>query len=323
MKSAPTAFLLLLALCAALPATAAQPTFPEKPIRLIVPYPPGGGNDIIGRAVAQRLTQTLGQSVVVDNRGGAATAIGAEIAAGAAADGYTVLLATVTTLAANPNLRSKLGYRLSEFDPVSRLASQPYVLVVTPSLPVKSVKELIAYAKSHPGKLNFASPGTGSNGQLAGELLKSMAGIDMVHVAFRGTGPALAALLGGQVQVMFATMPSAQRHIEAGKLRGLAVSTSERSAAMPDLPTVSEAGVPGYSIFSWNGLLVPHGTPHARTARLNHAVVDALRWPPLVQRLTALGFHPDPSSPEQFSAFIQRELAQYAKIVKAAHLTLK
>lgn len=320
-----SAYIALIALafgaCATL-AVAAQSTYPNKPVRMIVPYPAGGGNDIIGRAVAEKLTEKLGQQIVVDNRGGAATAIGAEIAARTAPDGYTILLATVTTLAVNPNLKAKLPYDpVRDFDPISMLASQPYLLVVHPSLKVQSVKDLIALAKAKPGALNFASPGIGSNGHLAGELMNSLANINMVHVGYKGTGPALNDLLGGHVSLMFATMPSVEAHVKAGRLRGLAVSTAKRSPAMPEMPTIAEAGVPGYTMRSWNGLMVPRGTPPAVINRLSKEVNVVLTSPELEKRLTGLGFDPDPGTPQEFAAFIQRELALYGKIIKAAGLT--
>jgi tripartite-type tricarboxylate transporter receptor subunit TctC len=313
-----------LALLAGVNATCAAPSgaYPTKPIRLIVPYPPGGGNDIIGRAVAEKLTEKLGQQVVIDNRGGAATVIGAEIAARSPADGYTILLATVTTLAVNPNLLRKIPYdALRDFDPVSMLATQPYLLVVHPGIAAKSAQELIALVRAKPGTLNFASPGTGSNGHLAGELMKSMTGIDMVHVAYKGTGPALNDLLGGHVSLMFATMPSVHAHVQNRKLRGIAVSTARRSPAMPAVPTLAESGVPGYSMFSWNGLTVPRSTPAHVVSKLNAEVRVVLESPDLEKRLTALGFDPEPSTPQAFAKFVREELGRYAKLVKAAGLS--
>lgn len=300
----------------------AQTNYPNKPIRMIVPYPAAGGNDILGRVVAEKLTEKLGQQIVVDNRGGASTAIGTELAARSPADGYTILLATVTTLAVNPNLKRKLPYDVArDLDPVSMLASQPYLLVVHPTLKVKSVKELIAFAKARSGALNFASPGVGSNGHLAGELMNNMASINMVHIGYKGTGPALNDLLGGHVSVMFATMPSVEGHVKSGRLYGLAVSTLNRSPAMPTVPTIAEAGVPGYSMRSWNGLMVPRGTPKAVVGKLSNHVVSVLDNPEFKQRLIGLGFNPDPSTPQEFAAFIREELALYAKIVKASGLT--
>jgi len=295
--------------------------YPNKPIRMIVPYPPGGGADFIGRAVARKLGETLKQSVVVDNRGGAATAIGAELAARSPADGYTILVATVTTLAVNPNLNPKLAYDVErDFEPISLLASQPQVLVAHPALHVKTLKELIALAKAQPGTLNFASPGIGSGGHLAGELLKSMANIDIVHVGYRGAGPALSDLLGGQVSIMFVTMSTAQPQVNAGKLVALAVSTMKRSSAMPTIPTVAEAGIAGYAMRSWNGLMAPRGTPKAIVQTLNTAIVAALTDAKFAGELIHVGFDPEPSSPADFATFIRQELALHAKVIKAAGL---
>lgn len=305
-----------------LTAAHAQSTYPTKPIRMIVPYPASGGNDILGRVVAEKVSERLGHQIVVDNRGGASTTIGAELAARSPADGYTILLATVTTLAVNPNLKSKLPYDVHrDFEPITMLASQPYLLVVHPSLKLTSVKELLALAKSKPGALNFASPGVGSNGHLAGELMNSMAGVKMVHIGYKGTGPAINDLLGGHVSVMFATLPSVEGHVRNGRLTGLAVSTLKRSPAMPAIPTIAEAGLPGYSMRSWNGLMVPHGTPTSVVSRLSKEVNAALDQQDTKQRLVHIGFDPDPSTPKEFAAFIDSELALYAKIVKAAGLT--
>lgn len=293
--------------------------YPVRPVKIIVPYPPGGGNDIIGRVVAERLTKKFGQQVLVENRGGASTIIGTEAAKRAAADGYTILLATVTTLAVNPNLKKKLPYdTFRDFDPVTMLASQPYLLVVYPKVPVKSVKDLIAYAKAKPGVLNFGSPGADSNGRLAGELLKSLASIDIVHIAYKGTGPALTALLGGHIQLMFATMPSVHSYVENGQLHALAVSTAKRSDAMPNMPTVAEAGVPGYEMRSWNGLLVPKGVSPAIIKKINGAVNEVLNEPQVKQRLSALGFEPEPTTPEAFGSFIRQQMKHYAEIIKNA-----
>lgn len=300
----------------------AQSAYPTKPIRLIVPYPTSGGNDILGRVIAENLSERLGQQCVVDNRGGASTAIGAEIAARAPADGYTILLATVTTLAVNPNLISKLSYDIDrDFHPLTMLASQPYLLVAHPSLKLKTMEDLIALAKSKPGALNFASPGLGSNGHLAGELLKSMAGISMVHVGYKGTGPAITDLIGGHVSILFGTLPSVQAHVKAGRLSGIAVSTSKRSPAMPAIPTISESGVPGYSMRSWNGLMVPRGTSPQIIGKISTTVNNILTSAEVTQRLIGVGFDPDPSTPQEFSDFIRQERALYAKIVKAAGLT--
>jgi tripartite-type tricarboxylate transporter receptor subunit TctC len=315
---------LLFALLFASPAAmSAQPdAYPVRPVRMIVPYPPGGGNDIIGRIVADKLTGGLGQQVVVDNRGGAATVIGADIAKNAAPDGYTVLLATVTTLAVNPALHRKLPYDpRKDFAPISRLASQPYLLVANPSHHYKTVSDLLRDARAHPGKLTFGSPGAGSNGHLAGELMKALTHIDMVHVPYKGTGPALTDLLSGQIALMFATMPSVQGFVKQGKLTGIAVSTAKRSPAMPDVPTIAESGVPGYEMVSWNGLLVPAGTAGMIVARLNREVTRVLDAPDVRARLTQRGFDPDPTTPAEFAQFIDRELARYRDLVKSAGMT--
>lgn len=323
-----------LTLCAALvvalsPATecsaaANAVAYPTKPIRLIVPYPPGGGNDIIARAIAERIAERVGQQVVVDNRGGAATVIGAEIAAKASNDGYTLLLGTVTTLAVNPNLKARLPYHpTKDFEPVSMVASQPYLLVVHPGIAAASVKELIALARAKPGQLNFSSPGTGSNGHLAGELFQVLTDTRMVHVPYKGTGPAVNDLLGGHVSMMFATMPSVQQHVKAGRLRALGVSTAKRSPAMPDIPTIAEAGVRGYEMVSWNGLLAPRGTPQSVLAKVHRELEAALKVSELRERLLALGFDPEASSPRQFAAYIRSEIARYAKLIKAAGIRIE
>jgi tripartite-type tricarboxylate transporter receptor subunit TctC len=302
-------------------AALAQQAYPVKPVRLIVPYPPSGGNDILARIVAERLSERLGQQIVVDNRGGAATVIGTEIAARAPADGYTLLLATVTTLAVNPNLKRALPYDAErDFVPVTMLASQPYLLVVHPGIKVGSARDLIALAKAKPGALNFASPGVGSNGHLAGELMKSMAGIDMVHVGYKGTGPALNDLVAGHVSLMFATMSSVESHVKAKRLNGIAVSTLKRSPAMPAVPTLAESALPGYSMRSWNGLLFPRGTPPAAVGQVNNAVNAVLQDAQFRQRLVAIGYDPDPSTPQEFARFVRDEKALYARVVKAAGL---
>ena len=230
-------------------ASAAQPAaaYPTKPIRLVIPFPPGGGNDIVGRVLAERLGERLGQQVVTDNRGGASTIIAADLVAHAPNDGYTLMLGPNTTLAVMPNLKTGLPYDpLKDFEPVSLFARSTYLLVAHPSMPFGTVKELIVQAKARPGQINFASPGAGTSNHLAGEMFKQMAGINLTHVPYKGTGPAVSDLLGGHVQLMFAAMASVRAHVAAGKLRGLAVSTANRNPSLPDMPTIAEAGVPGY-----------------------------------------------------------------------------
>jgi len=296
----------------------AASSYPLRPIRMIVAYPPGGGTDQVGRVMAEQLTQTLGQQVVVDNRGGATGNIGTELAARAAPDGYTLLMGNVAPNAVNVSLFRKLGFDpVKDFAPVSLVAITPNILVAHPSLPVKSIKDLIALAKAKPGTLNFPSAGVGSSSHLAGELLKSLAGISMVHVPFKGGGPALVATIAGEVQIMFATMPAAMPHVKSGKVRPVAVTTTRRSQAMPELPTIAESGVKGYDAATWYGLLAPAGTPRAIVDRLHGDTVKILAGPTR-QRLEAQGFEPDGGTPAAFAAYIQSEIVKWAKVIKDA-----
>jgi len=296
----------------------AASSYPLRPIRMIVAYPPGGGTDQVGRVMAEQLTQTLGQQVVVDNRGGATGNIGTELAARAAPDGYTLLMGNVAPNAVNVSLFRKLGFDpVKDFAPVSLVAITPNILVAHPSLPVKSIKDLIALAKAKPGTLNFPSAGVGSSSHLAGELLKSLAGISMVHVPFKGGGPALVATIAGEVQIMFATMPAAMPHVKSGKVRPVAVTTTRRSQAMPELPTIAESGVKGYDAATWYGLLAPAGTPKAIVDRLHGDTVKILAGPTR-QRLEAQGFEPDGGTPAAFAAYIQSEIVKWAKVIKDA-----
>jgi tripartite-type tricarboxylate transporter receptor subunit TctC len=315
MKSLVNIVALLVLSLAAFP-VAAQ-AWPAKPIRYIVPFPPGGATDIIARAVAGEISKTLGQQVVIDNRGGAGGNIGTDIVAKAAPDGYTILMGTVGTHGINVSLYSKLPYdAVRDFAPVTLVATVPNVLVVHPSVPVKSVKELIAYAKANPGKLNFASSGNGTSIHLSGELFKTMTGVSMVHIPYKGSAPALADLLGGQADLMFDNLPPSLPHIKSGRLHALAVTTARRSAAMPDLPTMAEAGVPGYESGSWFGVLAPAGTPKDIVNRLNAEIVKALAVPEIRERLQAQGAEPVGNTPEQFAAFIRSEITKWAKVVK-------
>jgi tripartite-type tricarboxylate transporter receptor subunit TctC len=312
-------FLLLLGVLGGLGGESAfAQTYPVRPIRMIVAYPPGGGTDIVGRMMGQRLGENLGQTVVVDNRGGATGNIGTEIAAHATADGYTLLMGNVAPNAINVSLFKKLPFDpVKDFAPVSLVAVTPNILVVQPSSPVKTVKDLIALAKSKPGTLNFPSAGVGSSSHLAGEMLKSMAGIDMVHVPYKGGGPALVALLSGQVQLMFATLPAAMPHVKSGKLRPVAVTTSHRSQALPELPTIAESGVAGYEAATWYGLLAPAGTPKAIVDRLHAEIVKILATDTR-QRLAAQGFEPAGTTPAEFAGYIKSEIVKWGKVIKAA-----
>ncbi len=308
----------LAALCVVSGVAQAADTYPSRPIRMIVAYPPGGGTDQVGRVMADQLSQTLGQNVVVDNRGGATGNIGTELAARAVPDGYTLLMGNVAPNAVNVSLFKKLGFDpVRDFAPVSLVAVTPNILVTNPSIPVKTVKELIAYAKAKPGALNFPSAGVGSSSHLAGEMLKSMTGISMVHIPFKGGGPALVAVIAGEVQIMFATMPAAMPHVKSGKVKPVAVTTAKRSQAMPDLPTIAESGVKGYEASTWYGLLAPARTPQAIVTRLHGNTVKILAGPTR-QRLEVQGFEPEGGSPAEFTAYIKSEIIKWAKVIKDA-----
>jgi len=309
----------------ALPAAQAlaQKSYPNKAIRMIVPFAPGGSNDIMGRLVAAKWTESMGQQVVVDNRPGASGIVGTDLAAKAAPDGYTVLVMSLT-FTVNPSIRSKLPYDTEkDLVPVTLIASAPLILVVHPSLPVKSVKEFIAYAKANPGRLNFGSGGPGSTPHLAGEMLKSMAGLEMTHVPYKGGGPALADLVGGQIQLMLENIPSTLPFVKLGRLRVLAVTSTKRSPTVPDVPTLDEAALKGYELTGWNGLFVPRGTPRAIVNQLYAETVKALAAPDVKERLAAMSAEPGGESPEKFAVFIKAEIRKWAKIAKEAGLKVE
>jgi tripartite-type tricarboxylate transporter receptor subunit TctC len=320
--------LLPLALLFALPpalCTAAQPAapaYPSKPIRFIVPFAPGGTNDIVARIVGAQLGESWGQPVVVDNRGGAGGVIGTDLGAKAPPDGYTLLMANVN-FATNPVLVKKLPYdTLKDFQPVSLLATSPSVLVVHPSFPASSVKELIAVARSKPGQLNYSSSGAGTTGHIAMELFKQMAKVDMVPVHYKGGGPALIDLLAGRVSPGFATILSVVPHLKAGRLRALAVSTPKRSPALPDIPTVAESGLAGYEFTGWWGMVVPANTPRQVVSKLNAELGRLLDQPEVRGNLVKQGAEPEHTTPGQFSAFIKSEIAKLGKVVKDANITI-
>ena len=293
--------------------------YPAKPVRLVVPFPPGGTTDILARAVAQKLSESWGQQVIVDNRPGAGGNIGSDLVAKAAPDGYTLLMGTVGTHAINPSLYTKMPYdHVKDFAPVILVAGVPNVLVVTPSLPVNSVKELIAYAKENPDKLNFASSGNGTSIHLSGELFRTMTGVQITHVPYKGSAPALADLMGGQVQLMFDNLPSSLQFIKAGKLRALAVTSSTRSAALPDVPTLAESGLPGFEASSWFGVLAPAGTPPETVARINGAIDAWLSSPEAKDKLISQGAIAAGGTPDAFARHIAAETAKWAKVVKAS-----
>ena len=293
--------------------------YPSKPVRMIVAYPPGGGTDIVGRMVAQKLGEALGQPVVVENRGGASGNIGTELAARAVPDGYTVLMGNVAPNAINVSLFRNLPYDpVADFAPVTLVASTPNILVVHPTTPARTVKEVIALAKAKPGALNFASAGVGSSSHLAGELFRILAGADIVHVPYKGAGPAMVDVLSGQVQLYFATMPAAMPHVKSGKLAPVAVTSARRSQALPGLPTIAESGVSGYEASTWYGLLAPARTPGAAVARLHQGVVKILADAAVREKLADQGFEPVGDSPGEFAAYIKSEIAKWGKVIRDA-----
>jgi tripartite-type tricarboxylate transporter receptor subunit TctC len=282
-----------------------------------VPFAAGGTTDILARVIGQALTKELGQTVIVDNRAGAGGNIGAQFAAKSPADGYTLFMGTVGTHAINQSLYKKLPFDpIKDFAPLTRVAMVPNLLVANPVKPYKNVKELIAYAKANPGKVNFGSSGSGSSIHLSGELFKAMAKVDMVHVPYKGSAPAVTDLLGGQIDVMFDNMPSAIQHVRNGRLRPLAVTTARRSPELPDVPTVAEAGVPGYEATSWFGMFAPAATPAPVVARLNAALAKVLADPEVKKKLAEQGAEPYSEKPEQFAEFIRQETAKWSKVVK-------
>jgi tripartite-type tricarboxylate transporter receptor subunit TctC len=297
--------------------------YPSKPIKLIVPFAPGGSVDIVGRILAQQLGQDLGQSIVVENRAGAGGNIGFEALAKAAPDGYTLGMAS-STMAVNVSLYKSIGFDpLKDFAPISLVAMQPNVLMVNPALPVKSVAELIAYAKANPGKLNFASSGIGASQHLAGELFKSRTGVDMIHVPYKGGGPAIADVVAGRVQVMFETIPNSISYIQTGQLRALAVTVNERSAQLPNVPTMAEAGVKDYESRGWLGVMAPAGTPRPIIDKLTAAVHKAVETPAVNKRLIELGLEIKTSTPAEFGAFIASEVRDFRTIVTDAKIPME
>ncbi len=298
--------------------------YPTRPIRVIVPYPAGGGADFVARVYARSLSESLAQQVVVDNRGGANGNVGSEIAAKSAPDGYTVLVTASTNLTINPSLYRKMPFDVQrDLVPVSILATQPTILIVHPTLPVNSAKQLVALAKARPGQLNFGSAGAGSSGHLAAELFKMVAGVDIVHVPYKGAGPATADLLGGQIPLMFNNLPPSLPLVKAGKLRALAVTGETRSPAAPQLPTMAEAGFPGVVLTLWNGMLVPAGTPAEIVARLNAEIIKAAKLPALRDRLSAEGTEAFTTTPSQMTEMMKSETVKWAKVVKAANVAVE
>jgi len=298
--------------------------YPSKPIRLIVPWPPTGTVDILGRTLGQKMSENMGQNLVVDNRAGANGMIGSEIAAKAPPDGYTLVVENITGHAINATLQKKMAFDTQrDFVHVSLLGSVPDGIVSLPSLPAKNVQELVALAKAQPGKLTYASFGVGSTAHLAGELFKIMAGVDMLHIPYKGGQPAIADLLAGQVSVYIPVLPSVVALTKAGRLRLLAVTGAKRSSAMPDVPTVAESGLPGFEASNWFGLMAPAGTPPEITARLNAEAHKALQAPEVREKLASLGFEIQASTPQEFSSLLRAETDKWAKVLKASGARLE
>ena len=294
--------------------------YPAKPVRWVLPFPPGGGTDTLARALGSRLAEGLGGQIVIENRPGAGANIGADIAAHSPPDGHTLFMVTGTH-AINATLYKNLPYNLlKDFDTVSELGTTAMVVVVHPTVPVKSVKQLVAFAKAHPGQLTHSSSGTGSITQLAGELFKNHTHVKMLHIPYKGGGPSVIALVSGEAAVGFTTTPSCIFQIKNGQLRGLAVTTPKRSPFLPDLPTVSEAGVPGYAAEAWYGMLVPDGTPKAIIERLHADAVKSLQFPDVKSRLDATGLVPIGNRPEEFETYIKSEIEKWGKVVRALNL---
>ncbi len=295
----------------------AQSQYPDRPIRLVIPQPPGGASDIYVRLIAQRMEAILGQRIVIENRAGASGNLGAEVVAKAPADGYTLLATPSATLTVNPSLYARMPFDWKkDFAPITNLVDLPTLLVVNPALPARSVSELIQLAKKSPGKLNYASAGSGQMIHLAMELFKSSAGVDIVHVPYKGGGQALPDVIAGQVEMMFLSIPATIQHVKAGQLRALGVTSPKRSTALPDVPTIAESGLPGYEVSLWIGLFAPAGTPPQVIRTLNAAARSALTSPEVRERLAADGSDPIGSSPEQVSAQMAAEAVKWAKVLR-------
>jgi tripartite-type tricarboxylate transporter receptor subunit TctC len=304
-------------------APALAQNYPGKPIRIVVPQAPGSQSELFARMLGQKMSESLGQPVVNDARPGAGGAIGAEVAARAAPDGYTLLMGTNSSHAANPAIYSKLPYdAVRDFAPIALMVGMPYVLSVHPSLPVTNVKQLIAFAKARPGQLNYASAGNGSTHQLCGELFKSMAGIKVVHVPYKGGPPATTATTSGEVSMLFNTVGSVHTFVTSGKLRAVGITTNKRSGKLPQTPTLAESGLPGFDIMSWFGLLAPAGTPQPIITRLNAETIKALNTPEIKKAVAATGLELIAGSPEQFAEHIKSQIAKFSAIAKTAGIKL-
>ena len=315
-------FLIAAAVAVLLAPAAAAQSYPTRPVRLIVPFPAGGPNDIIGRLVAQKLSETHGQQIVVDNRAGAGGNIGTDLVAKAPPDGYTLLSGGMGSLVMNPIIDRKVPYDpLRDFAPVILMASAPNVLVVHPSLPVRDVKGLIALARAHPGQLNYGSGGVGSTPHLSGALFNALAKVNIVHVPYKGNAPAITDLLGGQVQIAYLGIPPVAPHLHSGKLRPLAVTSARRSKALPAVPTLIESGVSGYELSPWYGILAPAGTPADIVSRLNGAIAKLMHAPDMTEKLSAIGAEAETTTPQQYSARMKSDIEKWTTVIREAHIT--
>lgn len=309
------------AIAAIQPVAAAEPEYPSRPLRVVIPFAPGASNDITARLIAPRLSEALHVSVVVDNRAGAGGVLGADLVAKAQPDGYTVLMGSPGPLTVNPVMISQLPYQPKrDFAAVTLIAMVPLILQVNPTIPAKSIQELIALATASPGKLNYASAGVGSMPHLAGELFKLISKVDVTHIPYKGSSPAITDLLGGQVSMFFDNMASAVPYVKAGRLRALAITTPKRSAVLPDLPTMIEAGVPAYEAYSWNGVVVPVATPKAAVERLAKEISAVVAHPEIREKMNALGAEIVASSPAAFAAFLDQETQKWGRVVRAANI---
>lgn len=298
-------------------------SWPDRPIRLVVPLPPGGGADIVARLIAEKLTTRLGQSVVVENKAGGGTAIGAQSVATAKPDGYTLLLGTATSHAINVTMVKNLPYNaLKDFTPISLVADLPLILVVHPSVPANTLPELVAYVRSRPGKVNFASTGNGSSIQLAGEMLNIEGKLQMTHVPYQGASPALIDVLGGRVEMMFSTIPPVLQHINTGKLKAICVASPKRTRLMPSLPSTGELGFPGVVANSWNGILAPANAPRQAVERLSKELSVVMQMPDVIDKLKTAGVEPVSNTPQEFAQYIQSEITRYARVVQISGATI-
>ncbi|HEX6006604.1 MAG TPA: tripartite tricarboxylate transporter substrate binding protein, partial [Burkholderiales bacterium] len=306
------------------PAAALAQAYPSKPIRIIVPFPAGGGVDYSGRLVGKGMSERLGQQVVIDNRPGANAILGLEVLKASAPDGYTLAAASAGPLAVNPFIYSKLPHdTLKDFTQIASMCNFPLLLVVHPSLPVKSVKELIALARSRPGEVSYSSPGAGNSSHLAGELFNSMAKVKILHIPYKGMAPAVVSTVSGESQLIYASIPPILPHVRSGRVRALGVGNAQRVPTLPDIPTISEAGLPGYEAYAWGGMIGPANMPRDIVMKLNKAIVDTLKQKDVIDKMLADGTVPTPSSPEEFTAYMKAELKKWGAVVKMANIKLE